>query len=299
MDTNSFIHAIGFFIIIAVELTALFLGISFAVALALEYVPDEKLRKLLSRGGPVGGGVAGTVLGGLTPFCSCSTIPVMLGFLKAKAPFGAVMSFLIASPLLNPIVLGLFWAILGWRATLVYAVSAFLFALVGGWVWERLGLANHVRQIGVSDRKKDSQRGSGSFKSKALRSWSSAWGDFRGVATYMFIGVAIGAGIYGFVPEDFVVRIAGPQNPLAVPVAAIVGVPLYVRAETIIPIGAALLQKGMGAGAVIALAIGGAGASIPEVSMLSSIFKPRLVGAFVITILGAASFAGLSYNFVF
>jgi hypothetical protein len=133
------------------------------------------------------------------------------------------------------------------------------------------------------------------FGGKLRRAFIGAWGDFRGVLTYLLIGVAIGAAIYGYLPSDFITRIAGPQNPLAIPVAAIIGVPLYVRAETVIPVAVALTQKGMSLGAVIALIIGGAGMSIPEMSMLAGIFKTRLVAVFVAVVFLTAVLAGYAF----
>lgn len=300
MTWNAFYDSLQFFGLLMAELVVLFLGISLLVALAQEYVPDEKMRGWLTRGRRGTGNVVGAALGGLTPFCSCSTIPVTLGLLNAKAPFGAVMSFLIASPLINPVVLGLLWVILGWQATLAYGVVGFLLAVVGGMVWETLGLARDVKRLRIKSGGHASEaRGTGAFRDKLGRSWQAAWGDLRGVFWYLVLGVAVGAGIYGFVPQDLVAGLAGPDNPLAIPVSAVIGIPLYVRAETMIPVGLALIEKGMGTGAVIALIIGGAGASIPEVSMLASIFRPRLLGAFVTTVLVVAVTAGFSFALLF
>ena len=136
------------------------------------------------------------------------------------------------------------------------------------------------------------------FGTKLRRAFAGAWNDFRGVLIYLVIGVAVGAGIYGYLPGDFVVRVAGPQNPLAIPVAAIIGVPLYVRAETVIPIAVALTQKGMSMGAVIALIVGGAGMSIPEMSMLAGIFKVRLVSVFIAVVFSTAVLAGFIFNMI-
>lgn len=300
MAWNAFYESLQFFGLLMVELIVLFLGISLLVALAQEYIPDETIRGWLTRGRRGTGNIIGAALGGLTPFCSCSTIPMTLGLLNAKAPFGAVMSFLIASPLINPVVLGLLWVILGWQATLAYGLVGFLLAAVGGMVWETLGLMRDVKRLRVKGGGPVGEaRGTGAFRDKLRRSWRAARGDLRSVFGYLVLGVAVGAGIYGFVPQDLVAGLAGPDNPMAIPLAAVVGIPLYVRAETMIPIGLALVEKGMGTGAVIALIIGGAGASIPEVSMLASIFKPRLLGVFVTTVLVVAVTAGLSFTLLF
>lgn len=293
---NSFAVSLRFFGLIFTELTVLFLGISTLVGIILEYISDETLRRWLSRKG-LWGNFLGAALGALTPFCSCSTIPMTLGLLRAGVPFGATMSFVLASPLLNPIILTMFLVLLGWKAAVVYGAVTFLAAVACGIVLEATGLAKDVRNVRVVG-------GSGErfvipkFRGKFRRAFAGAWSDFRSVLVFLIIGVAIGAVIYGYLPGDFVAGIAGPQNPFAIPVAAVIGVPLYVRAETVIPIALALTQKGMSLGAVIALIIGGAGMSIPEMSMLASIFKARLVTIFVCMVFFTAVLAGFAFNLI-
>jgi uncharacterized membrane protein YraQ (UPF0718 family) len=220
-----------------------------------------------------------------------------LGLLRAGVPFGATMSFVLASPLLNPIILTMFLVLLGWKAAMVYGAVTFLAAVACGVFLEAIGLAKDVKNVRVVG-------GSGerivnpTFGGKLRRAFEGAWSDFRSVLIYLIIGVAVGAVIYGYLPGDFVAGIAGPQNPFAIPVAAVIGVPLYVRAETVIPIALALTQKGMSLGAVIALIIGGAGMSIPEMSMLASIFKVRLVTVFVCIVFATAVLAGFAFNLI-
>ena len=284
---NSLEQTLEFFAVITVELVLLFIGISFLVGLMLEYVPPERIRKLMGGDGWFGN-VVGAAFGSITPFCSCSTIPLTMGFLEAKAPFGATMSFLLASPLLNPVILGMVLAFMGWEVALVYGTTTFILAVVVGRLWAKLGLAKEVKKVRVKGGRSDEEDGRPKYK----RAASFAWENFVHMFPYLLIGVVIGALIYGVVPDDLIVDVAGPGNPLSVPVAAFIGIPLYVRAETIIPIGMALIDKGMGTGTVIALLIGGAGASIPEVSMLAGIFKRKLVIAFVLTIIAVAVTTG-------
>ena len=293
---NPFAVSLKFFVFILAELTALFLGISTLVGLMLQYVSDEKLRTWLSRKGVLGN-FLGAALGAITPFCSCSTIPMTVGLLRAGVPFGATMSFVLASPLLNPIILTMFLFLLGWKACVVYGAVTFVASMACGAALQGFGLASDVRNVRVSGVVHDQEKPE-TFRGKLREAFAGAWGDFRGVLVYLVIGVAIGAAIYGYLPGDFVVGIAGPQNPFAIPVAAVISVPLYVRAETVIPIAVALTQKGMSLGAVIALIIGGAGMSIPEMSMLASIFKPRLVATFVSVVLVTAVLAGVVFNVI-
>lgn len=291
---NSFWVSLQFFGLILAELTVLFLGISTLVGLVLQYVSDETLRRALSRRGLLGN-VLGALLGAVTPFCSCSTIPMTVGLLRAGVPFGATMSFVLASPLLNPIILTMFLTLLGWKVCVVYGSVTFVVAIASGAFLQWVGLAKDVRSVRVTGGAEE-RKPQPTFRGKLRYAFGGAWGDFRGVLVYLVIGVAIGAAIYGYLPGDFVVRIAGPDNPFAIPVAALIGIPLYVRAETVIPIALALTQKGMSMGAVLALIIGGAGMSIPEMSMLAAIFKPRLVGAFVSIVFLTAVLAGFAYN---
>ncbi len=292
---NSLWTSLQFFALIFVELTALFLGISTLVGLVLQYVSDATLRRWLAKKGLLGN-FLGAFLGMLTPFCSCSTIPMTVGLLRAGVPFGATMSFVLASPLLNPIILTMFWALLGWKACVVYGAVTFLASMLAGSVLQSLGFAKYVKRVQVTGGSERELMPT--FRKKLRYAFLGAWGDFRGVLVYLVIGVAIGAGIYGYLPSDFIVRIAGPDNPFAIPVAAVVGVPLYVRAETVIPIAVALTQKGMSMGAVLALIIGGAGMSIPEMSMLAAIFKVRLVAVFVGVVFATAVGAGFVFNVI-
>lgn len=293
---NALQESLEFFGIIMAELIVLFLLISLIVELIQQYVTDEKIRNILQQKNGLGN-VYGAILGGLTPFCSCSTIPMVLGLVKAKAPFGATMAFLLASPLINPIVLGLFWVMFGWEVTMIYASVAFVLIIVFAFILEKMKMDRFIKNVVVTSDN-NTEEISNTFNAKFKRSLQSAWKELKSIFPYMAIGVAIGAGIYGFVPQDLVVSIAGPDNPLAIPIAAVVGIPLYVRVETMIPIGLAFLEKGMSMGAIMALIIGGSGASIPEISMLSGIFQPRLVGAFVVTIFSVAVLAGFSFEFI-
>lgn len=295
---NTFLETIKYFLFITAELTVLFLCISTMVALMLMYVPQEKIKKHMCGKGILGNFV-GAFIGSLTPFCACSTIPLTLGFLEIGVPFGAVMSFVISSPLMNPIILTMMVVLMGMKAALVYLFVTFICAVIFGVILEKIGggkLVKHVRIKSSGNAEKEEIPNT--FKDKLIMSFQKALSDFRGVLIYLLIGVGIGAVIYGYLPGDFVMKFAGPDNPLAIPVAAAIGVPLYIRAETAIPVGLALMQKGMSVGAVIALIIGGAGMAIPEMSMLAGIFRKKLVAAIVAVIFLTAVTGGYIFNAV-
>ena len=287
---DSFLHFLQTFFTLFIELTVLFIFISFLVSWLQQKVTEDRIKRVLDRPNKWSGYLYGTGLGALTPFCSCSTIPILAGLLSSKAPFGPSMSFLIASPLLNPVILILLWTLLGWKLTLIYAVVVGIFSIIIGVVWEALGLKHSVKNVTV-------RKGSSSNGQQNVSKWKlalqDAWSFFYPLLPYLAIGVFIGAFIYGFVPQDLIVKYAGGDNPWAIPIASIIGIPMYIRAEAILPIAGALVSKGMGLGTVIALLIGGAGASIPEVILLSKLFKRKLVVAFVISILVVAISTGL------
>ena len=294
---NSFYNAIHYFLIITAELTLLFLGISTIVALILMHIPQEKIRAWMSGKG-IWGNFMGAFVGALTPFCACSTIPLTIGFLEAGITFGSIMSFVIASPLLNPIILAMLVALMGWQVCAVYFIIVFAGAVVFGLIMEKAGWAKLVKKVRIVGEQEEKQEIPKALKSRMKLAFFKAWEDFKAVLIYLLIGVGIGSIIYGYLPQELVLRFAGPQNPLAIPIAAIIGIPLYIRVESAIPIGVALLQKGMSMGAVIALIIGGAGMAIPEMSMLASIFKIKLVAAIVGVIFLTAVLGGYIFNLI-
>jgi uncharacterized membrane protein YraQ (UPF0718 family) len=294
---NTLTSTIQYFFIITAELTVLFLGISTIVALILMYLPQEKIKTWMSNKGILGNFI-GALFGSLTPFCACSTIPMTLGFLEIGVPFGATMSFVIASPLLNPIILAMLLALMGLKVAITYFIVVFGAAIIFGITLEKTGMSKLVKHVRIKGGVEADNEIPRAFKSKLKLSFIKAWGDFYGILGYLLIGVGIGAVIYGYLPQDLVIRYAGPDNPFAIPVAAIIGIPLYIRVETAIPIGLSLMQKGMSVGAVIALIIGGAGMAIPEMSMLAGIFKKRLVGAIVLVIFFTAVIGGYVFNMI-
>ncbi|MBE0585392.1 MAG: permease [Desulfofustis sp.] len=333
-------ESVRFFLVTMAELAVLFVGISFLVGIINEFLPQEKVRRWLSgRGGR--GYVIGSMLGGLTPFCSCSTIPVTIGLLKAQAGFGPTMTFLFTSPLVNPIIVPLFLALLGPQVTAVYVVVAVTMAIGLGMILQRFGFARYLNHEvifgngspGGCCAAAPSPAGAGTgrpapqplqmIKTLPVASCCAAlsasaaetagtavavaesietgrWRrifvgavvQFRKLLPFILLGVAIGAVIHGFLPADLVTRLAGADNPLAVPIAAVAGIPLYLRISTMVPIAASLIAKGMSVGAVIALIIGGAGASLPEVAMLKGIFRLPLLLAFLGSVLATAVVAG-------
>lgn len=292
MDWMGFIRN---FLMLFLELTALFIVISFLVSLLQQIVTEEKIKSILQRGNKITGYISGTLLGALTPFCSCSTIPILVGLLGSGAPFGPSISFLISSPLLNPVIVLLLWKLLGFQLTIFYVIAMFIFAIAAGVIFNTLGLEKNVRNVKI----RRAQNGEEQNEAKWVIALKDAWNFFYPVLPYLLIGVLIGAVIHDFIPERFITSIAGDDHPFAIPIAAIIGIPMYIRVETMIPISEALVSKGMSMGAVIALIIGGAGASLPEILLLNKLFKPRLLTSFIAAILFGAIATGYILYFIF
>ena len=318
----------GMFTFLLIELTGLFLLISYFVGVLQMYVPPEKIRSILSSKHGKGYFVA-ALLGAITPFCSCSTIPFLKGLLRAKAGFGPMMVFLFASPLLNPIVIALFIATFGLQIALLYFSLAMGVSVIAGYVLEKLKFEKYIIPFTTKASKNTNATEeeasccatietstdccsteteavsenccstSTPSKNKWREIWDEVWIDFKTAFPYLLIGVTLGAIIHGFVPTDFITKYASEDNPLAIPFAAIVGIPLYLRAIALIPLSAAFVAKGMGIGAVMAFIIGSAGASIPEVILLRSMFKTEMILAFLGVVLGMAVLSGFIFNFLF
>jgi hypothetical protein len=293
--SDNMLEFIRNFLILFFELLALFILVSVVVSLIKQSVSEEKIQQLLNRPNKALNYFLGVFFGAITPFCSCSTVPILAGLLNAKVPFGPSISFLIASPLMNPIVVVMLWVLLGWKITVVYVVVLSIFSALVGLLFSKLNLLETYKGVTV--------KGDGFFSnkqdSKIKQALNDAWGFLFPMLPYLFIGVLIGAFIYGFVPTEFITKYASGDGIFSVVVASVIGIPMYIRPETMLPISEALVTKGMSIGTVIALIIGGAGASIPEVALLSKLFKKKFIIAFISAVLMVAIVTGLIVNLIF
>ena len=291
---DSIMEFIKTFVMLFFELLTLFIIVSFIVSLIQQVVSEEKIKRFLSKPNQAISYVLGMVFGAMTPFCSCSTIPILAGLLNSKVPFGPAVSFLIASPLMNPLMIFMLWALLGWKVAIVYFIVLAIFSILTGFVFSKMNLAETYKGVNV--------KGDGFFANKTgsrvKHALNDAWAFLYPMLPYLFIGVFIGAFIYGFVPETFITIYASGGGIISVFIASIIGIPMYIRPETMLPIAEALASKGMSLGTVVALIIGGAGASSPEVVLLSKLFKKKFVISFVIAILVVAISTGLMVNIV-
>lgn len=294
----------GTFLYLFGELFALFIAISFLVALLQIWVSKDRIKRLLTRPHKVENAILGALLGSVTPFCSCSTIPVLVGLFKSGAPFSGAISFLMTSPILNPAIIALLLVFFGPLPTVVYALITFVFAICVGLLLDKLGFSRYVKNVNVSGgcgcEDITWEKLEGTFWQKQWQACKYAVKDaiglFKGVIGWLLLGAGIGAFIYGFVPTELLENFAGADNLWAIPLAAVIGIPMYIRVETMIPIAGILMDKGVSAGIVIALILGGAGASIPEVSLLNSIFKKQMVITFVLCIFLVAVGTGFAFT---
>lgn len=280
------------FLWIALELTVLFIGISFLISLLQGYIPYEKIEKKLTGRNKVLASFAAILFAFITPFCSCSTIPVVVNMLKKKIPFSIVMVFLFASPVLDPTILTIMGVVMGWKVTIIYTVITSVFSIVIGFTLDKLGFQRYVKNVIMSGYEEKNQKFNWRF---ALE---ETWSLMKSVYPYLLIGAAIGAVIHGLVPTEIITKWFGHDAWWLIPVAAIAGIPLYIRLSSMIPISQMLILKGMALGPVMAMMISSAGASLPEVILLKSIFKKQLVIAFIASVITMSTVSGFVFYFV-
>ncbi|WP_102261346.1 permease [Mesobacillus jeotgali] len=280
------------FLWIALELTVLFIGISFLISLLQGYIPYEKIEKKLTGRNKVLASFAAILFAFITPFCSCSTIPVVVNMLKKKIPFSIVMVFLFASPVLDPTILTIMGVVMGWKVTIIYTVITSVFSIVIGFTLDKLGFQRYVKNVIMSGYEEKNQKFNWRY---ALE---ETWSLMKSVYPYLLIGAAIGAVIHGLVPTEIITKWFGHDAWWLIPVAAIAGIPLYIRLSSMIPISQMLILKGMALGPVMAMMISSAGASLPEVILLKSIFKKQLVIAFIASVITMSTISGFVFYFV-
>ncbi|MEK4869183.1 permease [Niallia sp. FSL W8-1348] len=281
------------FLSLSKNLLVLFIGISFFISIIQPYVPFEKVEKWMSSKNPFLANLAGALLGFITPFCSCSTVPLLVTMINRKVPFQTVMTFLFSSPLLDPWILGLMAYIYGLKVTIVYSVTTFVFSMIIGWYLDKKNYKEQVKNVvikGVLPEQDEKRRKD--FKLNIKESIKETIDLIRSVLVYILIGALVGAIIKEAVPTNFFNLISEHNQLWVIPLAAIIGIPLYVRLSTMLPLAQALMVNGFPIAPTMALLIGGAGASLPEIIMLKSIFRTKLINAFVISVFLMATVSG-------
>jgi len=277
-------EAVHFFVYDTTKILLLLGGIIFIVTVLRSFVTIERTRTLLGGRREGLGNVAAAGLGVVTPFCSCSAVPAFIGFVAAGVPLGITLSFLIASPMVNEVAVILILGLFGWKVAVLYVVFGLLVAIVAGYVLGRLRLEHWVEPFvfetklrGVTVEPSTDMP----WDDRLALGWQEVKTIVGKIWPYLLVGIAIGAAIHGWVPEDWFASWAGAGNPLAVPIAVLVGIPLYSSAAGIVPLVQALADKGVALGTVLAFMMAVVALSLPEMILLRRVLKPQLLATFV------------------
>jgi uncharacterized membrane protein YraQ (UPF0718 family) len=283
--------ALNFFIYDTIKIFLLLSVIIFLVSVIRSYFPPEQTKRILSHKREFIGNILAALLGIVTPFCSCSAVPLFIGFVEAGVPLGVTFSFLISSPMVNEVAVVLLWGLFGWKIALIYLGTGLLVAIIAGMVIGKLKLEKWVEEyvykiksLGAVSIAKQT------VNDRLVYARENTTDILKKVWVYVIVAIGIGGFIHGYVPEDFLVRYAGPQNPFGVPIAVALGVPLYSNAAGVIPIVYALMEKGMSMGTVLAFMMAVTALSLPEMIILRKVLKVKLLAVFVsimtVTIIG-------------
>jgi len=288
-------EALNFFVYDTIKIFLLLSTIIFVVAIIRSSFPPERTKRILSHRREFVGNVMAALLGIVTPFCSCSAVPLFIGFVESGVPLGVTFSFLISSPMVNEVALIMLWGMFGWKIALIYIGMGLLVAIVAGMVIGRLKMERYVQdyvwemQVGQQELVRQNMQEKLAYARGYTRDL------LKKIWPYVVAGVGIGAFIHGYVPQDFLARWAGRDNPFAVPVAVALGVPLYSNAAGVIPIVSALTAKGMAIGTVLAFMMAVTALSLPEAVILSNVLKRRLL----LTFFGIVAVAIVCVGYVF
>jgi len=284
--------ALEFFIYDTIKIFLLLSVIIFAVSVVRSYFPPERTKRILSHKREFIGNMLAALLGIVTPFCSCSAVPLFIGFVEAGVPLGVTFSFLISSPMVNEVAVVLLWGLFGWKIALIYMGTGLLVAILAGMIIGELKLEKWVEEYVYKIKSISAafEMAKQTFKDRLVYARENTTDILKKVWAYVIVAIGIGGFIHGYVPEDFLVQYAGPQNPFGVPVAVALGVPLYSNAAGVIPIVYALMEKGMSMGTVLAFMMAVTALSFPEMIILRKVLKIKLLAVFVgimtVTIIG-------------
>ncbi len=293
-------ESIRFFIFEVPKVMLLLVLIIFLVGIVRSWFSPEKTRKALEGKSLFTGNVMASVLGIVTPFCSCSAIPLFLGFVEAGIPIGVTFSFLIAAPMINEVALVLLVGLFGWKVALIYIFTGLTIAIIAGFVLEKLHLQKYVADwvFQIKAQQNDVPEERPRFEQRIIAGFNAVKEIVGKIWIYILIGIAIGAGAHGFVPDDFLARVLGAQNWYSVPLAIVVGVPLYSNAAGIIPIVSVLIEKGVSLGTALAFMMSVVGLSLPEIIILKKVLKWQLIALFVGVVTVGIVIVGLIFNYL-
>ncbi|GAB7086760.1 permease [Marinifilum fragile] len=294
-------ETIRFFIFEVPKVLLLLVLIIFGVGIVRSYFSPEKTRKALAGKSTFLGNVMAALLGVVTPFCSCSAIPLFLGFVEAGVPLGVTFSFLIAAPMVNEIALIMLVGLFGWQTAIIYTLTGLLIAIFSGWLIGVLKLEKYVQDwvFEVKTGQTDQDATKIPFSDRIKSGIDSVKEIVGKIWLYIVIGVAIGAGAHGYVPEDFMASLMGKSAWYSVPLSIVIGIPMYSNAAGIIPIVSVLIEKGASLGTALAFMMSVIGLSLPEVIILKKVLKMPLILAFVGIVAAGILCVGFIFNFIY
>ncbi len=294
-------NAVSFFIFETPKVLLLLILIVFAVGIIRSYFSPEKTRKILGGKKLFAGNVLASMLGIVTPFCSCSAIPLFLGFVESGVPLGVTFSFLIAAPMINEVAVVLLFGLFGWKTALLYMSTGLIIAMISGFTIEKLKLERFVEswvyeiKAPILEMKEEKIP----FSQRIISGINSVKEIVGKVWIFIVIGIAVGAGIHGYVPENFMASLMGKSAWWSVPIAVLIGVPMYSNAAGIIPIVQALLEKGAALGTVLAFMMSVIGLSLPETIILKKVLKLPLIFIFISIVAIGIIIVGFLFNLIY
>ena len=291
--------AVNFFIYDSIKIFILLAVIIFAVSYIRTYLAPEKVRKILAKKFEIFGNMIASTIGIFTPFCSCSAVPLFIGFVESGVPLGVTFSYLIAAPLINEIAAVLLWGLFGWKIALLYIASGWIISVVAGFVLGRMHLENYVKDYVYKIKIKQNLRLQKKLQKERFR---DAYGEVKSIIKkvfpYVLIGIGIGAFIHGYAPENLLTEIAGKGKWWAVPIAVLIGVPLYSNAAGVIPIVSSLIEKGLPLGTALAFMMAVVALSLPEIIILRKVLKTKLLIIYVAIVTVGIIFTGYLFNWI-
>ena len=296
-----FTEAVRFFVFEVPKVLLLLTLIVFGVGIIRSYFSPEKTRKILGGKKLFAGNVLASLLGIVTPFCSCSAIPLFLGFVESGVPLGVTFSFLIAAPMINEVALVLLFGLFGWKTAILYMSTGLIIAMLSGYIIGRLKLEKYVEPwvFKVKAGHLEIAEVKIQFSDRITAGFDAVKEIVSKVWIYIVIGIAVGAGIHGYVPENFMAGLMGKSAWWSVPVAVLLGIPMYSNAAGIIPIVQALLEKGASLGTVLAFMMAVIGLSLPETIILRKVLKLRLIFTFVGIVAVGIIIVGYLFNLIY
>ncbi len=297
MDVNGRIgRSVQFFLYDVVKITILLCVLIFAISYIQSFFPPERSKRILGRFHGIWSNLAAALLGTVTPFCSCSSIPLFIGFTSAGLPLGVTFSFLISSPMVDLGSLVLLTSIFGVRVAFIYVILGLTIAIIGGTLIDRFHMERYVESFVLSATRVDIEAPNLTIRERLLYAKDQMLGTFKKVFPYILIGVGIGAVIHNWVPEPWIQRILGSENPFGVVLATIVGIPMYADIFGTIPVAEALLGKGAQLGTVLAFMMAVTTLSLPSLIMLRKAVKPKLLALFIGICTGGIILVGYLFN---